>query len=303
MANARSDHEPTESFLDRLRRGEILVSDGAIGSMLIADGLPPGHCPDLVTLEEPETLVTIARQYLEAGSDLLTTNTFGASPLKLTDYGLEERAEEINRTAVALVRDVAAGNAYVTASCGPSGRILEPYGDTTEDAVFRSFERQVSGLAEADIICIETMSDLREATLAVKAAKAAFPAVPVMATMTFDPTPRGFFTIMGTSVADAAAGLEEAGADVVGSNCGNGIDTMIEIAASFAEATSLPVLIQSNAGQPVIENGAVVYPETPEIFADGAAALIDAGASVIGGCCGTDTGHVRAIRKAVDGRI
>lgn len=286
-------------LLERLQSGEILVGDGAIGSMLIAHGLESGQCPDLITLEAPEVLAAIGRQYLEAGSELLTTNTFGASPLKLADYGLDDKAEEINRNAVAILREVAAGEAYVSASCGPSGCILEPYGDTSEEAVYTSFERQMSALSDVDVICIETMSDLREAALAVRAAKAVQPDKPVLATMTFDETPRGFFTIMGTSVADACAGLLEAGADVVGSNCGNGLEKMIEIAADFRAATASPVLIQSNAGQPVLEKGVVHYPESPDFFAEHTPDMIAAGASIIGGCCGTTPDHIRAVRKVI----
>jgi len=287
---------------DRLGAGEVLVADGAIGSLLIAHGLQPGQCPDQMSLDAPEVLATIARDYLDAGGQLLTTNTFGASPLKLADYGLEERTAEINRAAVATLREVAADNAYVSASCGPSGKILKPYGDTEEGEVYDSFAQQMEALAGADVICIETMSDLREAVLAVRAAKDTLPGTPVMATMTFDPTPRGFFTIMGNNVADACAGLEEAGADVVGSNCGNGIDRMIEIAGAFGDATRLPILIQSNAGQPAIVAGVVTYSETPEIFADRVPALLDAGARIIGGCCGTTPAHVRAMRAAVTAR-
>jgi 5-methyltetrahydrofolate--homocysteine methyltransferase len=286
-------------LLDRLQAGEILVGDGAIGSMLIAHGLEPGQCPDLITLEDPGVLAAIGREYLEAGAELLTTNTFGASPLKLADYDLDDKTEEINRNATAILREVAAGEAYVLASCGPSGRILEPYGDTSEEELYASFERQMSALGDADVICVETMSDLREAVLAVRAAKAMQPEKPVMATMTFNETPRGFFTIMGTTVADAAAGLLEAGADVVGSNCGNGLEKMIKIAAEFRAATSSPVLIQSNAGQPVLQKGAVHYPEGPDFFAEHTPDMIAAGTSIIGGCCGTTPDHIRAVRKVL----
>lgn len=289
-------------FLDRLRDGEVLVSDGAVGSMLIERGLQPGQCPDAMCLERPEVLAEIAELYRAAGSDLLTTNTFGATPLKLADYDLESETESINRTALAIAREAAGGSAYVSASVGPSGKILEPYGDAREDDVYDSFARQLRALAGTDIVCVETMTDLREASLAVRAAKAILPNVPVMATMTFDPTPRGFFTIMGTSVADAASGLEEAGADIVGSNCGNGIETMVEIAAAFAQVTELPILIQSNAGRPVLEAGVVHYPEGPEMFGDQADAMLAAGVAIIGGCCGTGPAHIEAIRGAVDAR-
>jgi 5-methyltetrahydrofolate--homocysteine methyltransferase len=289
-------------ILDRLRDNEVLVGDGAIGSLLMERGLRPGDCPDLMSVERPEVVAAIAGDYLAAGSDLLTTNTFGASPLKLADYGLESRVGEINRAAVATVREVAGDRAHVSASCGPSGALLEPYGDTPEEAVYESFVRQMRALAGADVVCIETMSDLREAILAVRAAKATLPDTPVMATMTFDATPRGFFTIMGNSIVDVCTGLDEAGADVLGSNCGNGIARMVEIARAFAAATALPLLIQSNAGKPTIEDGAVVYAESPEMFADKVPGLLDAGVRIIGGCCGTTPAHIRAMRHVVDAR-
>ncbi len=288
-------------LLESLATGEILVADGAIGSLLIAHGLQAGQAPEELNLQAPELLTTIAREYLEAGSRLLTTNTFGASPLKLAHYDLESRSADINRAAVAIVREVAGEDAFVSASCGPCGKILEPYGDTAEDAVYDSFALQMAALADADVICIETMSDLREAMLAVRAARDVLPDIPVMAAMTFDPTPRGYFTIMGNSVADVCAALEDAGASVVGSNCGNGIDRMIEIAGAFAEATRLPILVQSNAGQPVIEAGVVTYTETPEIFADRTPTLVEAGAHIVGGCCGTTPAHIRAMCAALAG--
>ena len=149
-----------------------------------------------------------------------------------------------------------------------------------------------------DVFCIETMTDLAEAKLAVQAAKETASAIPVLATMTFSPTPRGFFTIMGTSIPKAAAGLQEAGADVVGSNCGNGIELMVQIAAEFRRHTILPMLIQSNAGLPVMRDGAAVYPETPEFMAGKVAELVAADVNIIGGCCGTTPDHIRAIRSA-----
>lgn len=295
-------------LLERLGAGEILVSDGATGTMLMEKGLEPGACPERMTLEAPDLLADVARAYLEAGAGFLHTNTFGASPLKLADYGLEARTEEINRRAVALVREVAGaageGRAYVAASVGPSGRLLEPYGDTPEEAVYESFERQMQALAGegVDVVTVETMTDLREAVLAVRAAKHVMPQTPVICTMTFDDTPRGFFTVMGVDVARAAAGLEEAGADIVGSNCGNGIEKMVGIARDFLSATPLPILIHSNAGQPELREGRITYPETPELFAEMTSALIDAGASIVGGCCGTTPTHIGAMREVVDQR-
>ncbi|MBN2362276.1 MAG: homocysteine S-methyltransferase family protein [Deltaproteobacteria bacterium] len=291
-------------LLERLAAGEVVVSDGALGTMLMERGLQPGACPERFNLDHPAALEAIARLYLEAGAEIVQTNTFGGSPLKLAQYGLDDRAEEINAAAVAAVRRAVGDRAYVSASIGPSGRLLQPYGDATPDQVGASFERQLRALAHAgvDLFCIETMTDLAEAQLAVRAAKALAPATPVLASMTFDHTPRGFFTIMGTTPAQAAAGLLAAGADAVGSNCGNGVERMVEIARAMRAATARPLLIQANAGLPLLQGGAAVYPETPEFMAGQVAALLDAGVQIVGGCCGTTPAHIAAIRAAVDRR-
>jgi 5-methyltetrahydrofolate--homocysteine methyltransferase len=287
---------------ERLAAGPVLVGDGAMGTMLFERGLPPGEPPETVTLSRPEVLEEIARLYLDAGADLLETNTFGGSPLKLELHGLASSCEAMNREAVLAVRRMAAGRAYVVGSVGPSGRLLEPYGDTKPAAMADSFRRQMEALVAAgvDAVCVETMTDLAEAQLAVRAAKAAAPDVPVLATMTFDPTPRGYFTIMGVSVAQAADGLAEAGADAIGSNCGNGIEHMVALAREFRAASRLPLVIQANAGLPKSVAGRTVYDESPEFLAGKARELLAIGVSVIGGCCGTTPEHIRALRAMVD---
>jgi 5-methyltetrahydrofolate--homocysteine methyltransferase len=293
-----------DALLERLRRKQVLVADGGQGTMYMARGLEAGAAPESLALSRPEVLEEVAALYAEAGAELLTTNTFGATPLNLERHGLAEHCEEINRAAVSAARKAAGERAYVNASVGPSGRLLLPYGDTEPEVVQEAFERQMRGLAEGgpDLVCVETMTDLSEATMAVKAAKATMPDVPVMATMTFDATPRGFFTVMGVSVERAAAGLAEAGADIVGSNCGNGIEVLTRIAKELVAATRLPVAIQANAGLPETKDGTVVYPETPEFFAEHAADLLSLGVAIIGGCCGTTPDHIRALRQLVDSR-
>jgi len=290
-------------LLARLAAGERLVGDGAMGTMLFQRGLEPGRPPESITLSHPGVLEEIARLYLDAGSDILQTNTFGGSPLKLALHGLDAETEAINREAVRAVRRVAGDRAYVCASCGPSGRLLEPYGDVSAAAVHDSFRRQMAALLAAGVdgVIVETMTDLAEAKLAVRAAKEDSPGIPVLATMTFDATPRGFFTIMGVSVEAAAAGLLEAGADAVGSNCGSGIEQMVQVAREFRRHTAAPLVIQANAGLPRAVDGRTVYDETPAFFADRARDLAELGVSVIGGCCGTTPGHIAALRAMVDG--
>ena len=291
-----------EGLLARLKRGEVLVGDGAWGTQLMQRGLPPGEPPEWFALEKPETIEEVARLYVEAGADLVTTDTFGGTSFRLKLHGLDGEREHVNRQAVEAVKRAVGARALVSASVGPSGQLLEPYGDTSPDAVEEAFAEQISVLASAgaDVVCIETMGDLTEATLAVKAAKAMSPGVPVMATMTFEPTPRGYFTVMGVSVEKAVAGLEAAGADVVGSNCGTGIGDMVEIARQMVRATRLPILIQPNAGLPQSREGQVVYDETPQTMAARVPELLDLGVAIVGGCCGTTPEHTRAIRRAVD---
>lgn len=288
-------------LLERLGAGEVLVGDGGWGTLLMARGLRPGEPPEALNLARPETIEEIARLYLEAGADLITTNSFGGSPANLRRHGLEGQVEAINAAAVEVACRASNGRAYVSASVGPSGRVLRPYGDVDPVEIAAGFERQIRALAAAgaDLVCVETMTDLAEAVLAVRAARAVAPALPVMATMTFEKTPRGFFTVMGASIEQAARGLGEAGADILGSNCGNGSEVMLEIAREFRARTPRPVAIQPNAGLPELRDGVAVYPETPGFMAERARALVNQGVAIIGGCCGTTPEHVRALRAVV----
>jgi 5-methyltetrahydrofolate--homocysteine methyltransferase len=288
-------------LLERVRAGERLVGDGAFGTLLMESGLRPGEAPEVMVFRDPAAVRRVTAAYLEAGADVVHTNTFGASPLKLADSGLGGRCEEIVRTALELARDAVGDRALVSLSMGPTGRLLEPYGDTSEAAVLESFRRQVeAALAPApDLVTVETMTDPREAVLAIRAVRDALPDLPLLATMTFDATPRGFHTVMGTDIEAAAAALLGAGADVVGSNCGNGVEGMVEVARRFREVTDAPLVIQANAGTPELRAGAVRYPETPEDFARAVPAFLAAGVSVIGGCCGTTPAHVRALAEMI----
>jgi len=290
-----------QPFLERVKNGPVLVADGAMGSFLMDHGLQPGDAPESFNLSRQDVLREVAGLYLDAGAEVVQTNTFGGSALKLAAYGLDDRTEEINRLAVEAVRGVVDGKAYVSGSCGPCGRTLLPYGDAEPDDVRASFHRQIKGLVEAgvDVLCVETMTDLTEAKLAIEAARGVSADIPVMATMTFDAIPRGFYTIMGVDVPSAAAGLLEAGANLVGSNCGNGIENMVAIAREFRACTDAPMLIQSNAGLPRLVEGHVVYSETPEFMAAHAAELLELGVQVIGGCCGTTPAHIRALREVM----
>lgn len=291
-----------KNILERIKSGEVLVGDGAMGTMLFKKGLKMDQCPEKINLDNPKILEDVAQSYLDAGALLIETNSFGGSPLKLALYSLDDNTEEINRRAIQSVRKVIGDKAYLSFSCGPTGRILKPYGDIDPEEVSESFKRQLKIAIDegADIICIETMTDLNEAKLAIEATISLSADIPIIATMTFDPTPNGFYTIMGVSVEQACTELVKAGADIIGSNCGNGSENMIKIAAEFKKYATVPVIIQSNAGLPEIKDGEAVYLETPQYMAKQSQSLLDIEINIIGGCCGTTPEHIAAIRQVVD---
>ncbi len=286
-------------FLARIGEG-IFLFDGGLGTELQANGLPAGEKPERWNWEHPEIVERIHRSYAEAGSQAVTSNSFGASPRKLKSSGLEQICYEINKVAAQLVRRGAGEDVFVAGSVGPTGAILV-MGEISEAELLSGYETQIKGLADggADVIVIETMSDIEEAKLAIKAAKNVCQ-LPVIATMSFELGARGFRTIMGIDILTAARELEVAGADVVGTNCGIGIDRAIEIVAEMRRYTGLPLIVQPNAGLPKLVNGKTVYEETPEMMAEKVPLLIDAGATIIGGCCGTTPRHIAAFRQVID---
>lgn len=286
-------------LLERLSARRILAGDGAMGTALQSEGLPPGGSPEIWGLEHPRIVETILLSYVDAGAELLETNTFGGSPSRLELHGAASRCEEINRSAAATARNAAGDRALVLGSIGPTGLLLSPLGPLDADEALAGFRRQAAALAAggADALIIETMTDLDEAALAVRAA--AETRLPVIACMTYEITPRGIFTVFGAAPDRAAVKLIEAGASVVGTNCGTGPETMIPMVAALRAATTLPILAQPNAGIPVVEDGDLLYPATPEAMAGHVAAFVTAGASILGGCCGTTAEHVRAMAAEV----
>jgi len=277
----------TRSLTAWLEERRVLAGDGGMGSLLQELGLTAGGCPELWNVDRPDDVREVMQSYREAGAELLETNSFGGSPHKLGAYGIADRCEELNRAAAAIGREAAGDDALVMGSMGPTGALLEPYGPLTEDEVRSGFERQAKALAAggADVLCVETMIDVNEAVLAVTAG--ATTGLPVIATMTFDSTPRGFFTIMGVDVPTAAAQLDAAGASALGTNCGTGPEPMVEIVRAFRAASELPILVQPNAGLPELKAGEVFYPESPTGMAGYVPAFIEAGATLIGNCCGS----------------
>jgi len=291
---------------ERLRQKRILVSDGAWGTMLQAQGLEPGSCPELWNLEHPERVRAVAAGYAAAGADMVLTNTFGGSAAVLRRYGQADRVAGLNAAGARLSLE-GASSSIVAASIGPSGEYLKPLGDYDEQSLRELFAEQIRAVTSAGVrvICIETMVSVEEAACAVAAARAVEAetgeALEVMATMTFGPTPQGFRTVMGVDPARAVDVLGAAGADVLGANCGNGIAGMVPLIGEFRSLTDKPLLVHANAGLPEIVGGETVYRETPELMARRVPDLVAAGASIVGGCCGTTPEHIAAMRREVDG--
>ena len=242
----------------------------------------------------------MARRYVEAGSRIILTNTFGANPIALEKHGLAERAAEINRAGARLSRQAAEGRALVFASIGPTGKLLL-MGEVSAEAVRRAYEVQAQALAEggADGLVIETMADLAEARVALQAAQST--GLPVVACMSFDSGPAGMHTMMGVSADQAARALTESGADVIGANCGDGIEGIAAICRALRAASPLPVWIKGNAGMPRLEGDRTVYDMTPEAYAAHVPRLIAAGAAFIGGCCGTNAEFIARVGAACAG--
>lgn len=289
------------NILDEISHNKILLSDGALGTLLQAKGLTPGECPELWNITRRTDVKSIAESYLQAGSDIITTNSFGGSIFKLSQYGLSDRVSELNKAAAEITREATGKNKHVAGSIGPTGKILI-MGDVTEAELYDTFREQAIALEAggADIIIIETMSALDEASLAVRAARENTKC-PVAVTMTFAKEPNGeYHTMMGVSPEEMVISMKEAGAHIVGSNCGNGIEDMIGIVKAIRTIDNkIPLIIQANAGIPEFIDGKTVFRESPEMMASFIPQIIEAGANIIGGCCGTTPDHIMAMGKAL----
>jgi 5-methyltetrahydrofolate--homocysteine methyltransferase len=288
-------------IVDEVRKGRVLIADGAWGTFLHQKGLQSGQCPELWCIERPAAVLEVASAYIDAGADMVETNSFGGSSLKLAHYGLASRAAELNEAAARISRQAAGPDRWVIASVGPTGKLLL-LGDVTEQQLYDSFKEQAVALERggADALCIETMSAIDEATIAIKAARDNTKCQ-VICTFTFEKTLQGGYrTMMGATPADAAKAALDAGADIIGANCGNGIERMIDVVAEIRAALPAAVImVQANAGLPHHVDGKDVFPETPQQMAAQVPALMKAGANIIGGCCGTTPPHIRAIKDVI----
>ena len=283
---------------DLIHDGRVHVFDGAMGTLLYSRGVFVNVCYDELNLSRPQLVSNIHAEYVAAGAEVLETNTFGANPVKLSSYGLEDRTEELNRVAAELAKTAASGQAAVAGAIGPLGIRIEPWGPTSLAEATQFFRRQVTGLLEGGVqgFVLETFSDMSEIGCAIEAVRACCD-LPIFAQMTLGQDGK---TAYGSDAAHVAAGLEAAGAHVIGLNCSVGPAVMLDAIEDMSEATSLPLSAQPNAGLPRTVRDRKMYLASPEYMAQYASRMIDGGVRFVGGCCGTTPDHTRKMREAVE---
>jgi 5-methyltetrahydrofolate--homocysteine methyltransferase len=281
-------------------RDSVLLADGAWGTEFFKRGLMQGCPPDEWNLTHPEIVREITRDYLDAGSDVILTNSFGANRFRLEPHGLSGRVREVNRASAALARDVITNKALVAGDIGPTARFIA-LGEVSAEELYDVFAEQASSLAEGgvDWIVVESMTDMEEMAVAVRAATETTH-LPVVASMTYNRTPKGYRTMMGNTPESCVRKAEDAGAALIGANCGSGIEDYVPLAPVLRALTTLPLWIKANAGIPQIVNGKVAYPLSAEEYAAYVPALVDVGVDVIGGCCGTDPGFIREVGRKIE---
>jgi 5-methyltetrahydrofolate--homocysteine methyltransferase len=290
-------------LLERISQG-VLLLDGGLGSELMSRGFTPGQCPEEWSLSHPAQIEAIHRDYYAAGSDIVNTNTFGGSRLKLDAYGLGDRVVELNQAAARLavaLRDREFRGRFVAGDMGPCGHMVKPMGDADPAVIRAAFDEQAQTLVAGgvDLLNIETMFDLTEARLAVEAAVAAAEGRPVLASMAFKPAARGYRTMMGVDPATAVTTLRAAGATLVGCNCEVTAAGMADLVPALAELNGGVTVAQPNAGQPRLQDGLTTYDETPEHFAGIVTTFPGLGAGIVGGCCGTTPAYIRELAGAL----
>ncbi|MEN8248860.1 MAG: homocysteine S-methyltransferase family protein [Bacteroidota bacterium] len=293
-----------KTLSQKLKEGKVLLSDGAWGTMLQDKGLKPGVCPELWNLTNADDVYDVAKSYIDAGSDMVETNSFGGSSFKLAMYDLQDKAFAINKAAAELSRRAAGENNHVLGSIGPTGKILMT-GEVSFEDLYDSFKEQAMALEAggADVLVIETMIDIEELKAALKACTENT-SCEIICTMTFDKTGDDeYHTMMGVTPTQMVSEILNEKVSAIGTNCGNGIKDMRGIVDEIRKANSdIPIIVQANAGAPIYNDGETIFPETPEEMAKYVDILIDLGANIIGGCCGTTPDHIRKIAEVLKNR-
>jgi 5-methyltetrahydrofolate--homocysteine methyltransferase len=285
-----------QSLRQHLQSGKLLVADGATGTMLMAAGLPAGAAPEQWNVERPEQIVALHRAYLEAGSQIILTNTFGGSRIKLDKFGLGDRIRELNLAAASLAKKASQGKTFVAGDIGPSGELMQPMGPLTYEAALQAFAEQASALAEGgvDLLWVETMTDLSEAKAAVAGARQVTD-LPVFCSLSFGRKAR---TMMGVSAKQAAQELWLLGLDAIGANCGEGLEMIPEVLRQMREVLpDAPLIVKPNAGLPKLVAGETTYDLTPADFANQMKEFVTSGAQIIGSCCGSSPAYIAALKN------
>ncbi len=289
------------SFLERLQQGQTLLSDGAMGTELQKRGLNTDDCPEEFNLAHPEIVQSIYSDYFAAGSDIVETNSFGGNRERLSQYGKETEVTLFNRKAAELARAVCPQGHFVAGSIGPTGAMLEPMGTLAIQIAYDFFKEQAEALAEGGVhlFYVETMMAVEEAEIAVRAVKEST-GLPVVGSMTFDLAGDSVRTSWGVDIPTMVQRLSDAGADILGANCGNGVEVVLRAMQEMRPITSLPLMAQPNAGLPEIKDSFIVYPETPESFEEKMKAVLAVGIGILGGCCGSGPEHIRHLRHLIN---
>jgi len=290
-----------QKITEALKTRKTMISDGAWGTFLFKKGLKPGECPESWCISRPNDVLDIAKSYIDAGADMVEADSFGGTKYKLEHFGLADKVSEINEAAARISRQAAGDNCWVIASIGPTGKLLVTE-EVTEEELYEAFKVQAIALEKggADAACIETMSAIDEACLAIKAVKENTK-MEAICTFSYERTPKGEYkSMMGVDPVSGMNAAIEAGADIVGTNCGNGLERMIEIVSQMRKANKdIPILVHANAGLPVLVDGKDTFPDTPEDMAALTPKIVAAGANIIGGCCGTTPAHIKAMKAAL----
>lgn len=295
-----TDHQ--EDILALVGR-RIVILDGAMGTMLMAEGLPGGEAPEIWNFHKPENVRSIHRRYFAAGCDVVLTNTFGGNRLKLRKKKLDGEVFRLNALAAELAKGVSPPDKFVAGDIGPSGELIAPLGSLTAEQLEETFAEQAQALVSGgvDLIIIQTMFSLREALTALRGVRRVSQC-PVFVSMTYERKERGFFTLMGETPEVCTKNLEHEGADGVGANCTIGSREMIPLARILRDSTRIPVIVQPNAGKPLVKDGKTVYRQAPEEFAEDIQSMVEEGVNLVGGCCGTTSKFISAIHRQLFGQ-